>query len=75
MSYKKKKNRTVSTILKTQMMKKNLLLLSDCLKSTLKVQHLNLPSKYFKHIFKKKAEHINNQNIKCFKIIMIRDFS
>lgn len=34
----KKKNRTRGTILKTQMMKKNLLLLSDSLKSRVKVQ-------------------------------------
>lgn len=34
----KKKNRTKSTILKTQMMKKNLLLLSDCLKRSVKIQ-------------------------------------
>lgn len=47
----KKKNRTISTILKTQMMKKNLLLLSDCLKSTVKVQHLKLSSKYFFNLF------------------------
>jgi len=33
------------------MMKKNLLLLSDCLKSTVKVQHLKLSSKYFFYLF------------------------
>ena len=33
------------------MMKKNLLLLSDCLKSPVKVQHINVTSKYiFKNI-------------------------
>ncbi len=51
------------------MMKKNLLLLSDCLKSDVKVQHLNLTSKcFYKFYFtnNKNALIINYLN---FKII------
>jgi hypothetical protein len=59
----KKKNRTRGTILKTQMMKKNLLLLSDCLKSPVKVQYSVINSKYFLTFITNKWKKSDVQNV------------